>query len=266
MRLRHLPLALLLFGFLVSAQAHDMWIEPSSLAPPPGELLAVALKVGHPGAEVEVVPRNPTRIVRFAAVSAGAEASILGQDGQTPAGVLRPLGPGLVTLLYRSNVARSELPADRFEAYLAEEGLHSIAALRREAGQSLQPGRERYSRCLKALVNVGGHAAEADRWQGMTLELVAETNPFHLEPGSSLPVRLLYEGNPLPGALVEAFALDGKSADLKAVSDARGRIALRLPRGGAWVLAATHMVSLPAGSDVDWESFWASLTFSVPTP
>lgn len=264
MRPHRLLAAVLLCCLALPVPAHDMWIEPSSLAPAPGELLAVALKVGHPGEEVEAVPRNPARIVRFAAVSGATEAPILGQDGRSPAGLLRATEPGLLTLLYRSNAARSELPADRFEAYLAEEGLRSIAERRRESGQSLEPGRERYSRCLKALVDVGGQATESDRWQGLTLELVAEANPFRLEPGARLPLRLLYEGKPLPGGLVEAFALDGTSADLTTLSDAHGRLELQLPRGGAWAVTATHMISLPAGSEADWESFWTALTFSVP--
>jgi len=28
-----------------------------------------------------------------------------------------------------------------------------------------------------------------------------------------------------------------------------------------WLVKAVHMVPAPAGSDADWRSFWASLTF-----
>lgn len=244
--------------------AHDMWLDPSSLAPPRDELLHIGLRVGHPGQGVEVVPRDSTRIVRFAAIQGGLEVPILGQDTRHPAGFLRTQQDGLLTLLYRSNTARSELPADRFEAYLVEEGLTAIRALRRDSRQTGQPGREIYSRCLKALVTVGGASGEADRWQGMTLEWVAETLPAHFEPSARLPFRLLYEGEPLPGALVTAFRLDGEAPEVTAVTDPKGRVELELSAAGVWLVTATHMVPLPAGGEADWESFWAALTFRLP--
>ena len=34
--------------------------------------------------------------------------------------------------------------------------------------------------------------------------------------------------------------------------------------GGVWMIKAVHMVPAPAGSNVEWASFWASLTFEAP--
>ena len=31
-----------------------------------------------------------------------------------------------------------------------------------------------------------------------------------------------------------------------------------------WLVKAVHMVQAPAGTDADWESLWASLTFEIP--
>ncbi len=248
------------------AWGHDMWIEPSSFTPRAEQLVQVCLRVGHPRKGVDPVPRNPARIVRFSAFTARGEEPILGLDGADPAGLLRPAEEGLLAIAYRTNYAKSELPGDRFEAYLEEEGLAEVQALRRRRGQSAEPGRERYSRSLKALIDVGAGRRSADRPLGLDLELVAEVDPFRLPAGEPLEVRVLYRGQPLAGLQVDAFPLDGSVPDLSAVSDADGRVRLRLPRSGPWAIVTTHMFEAPAGSGADWESLWTSLTFAVPEP
>jgi hypothetical protein len=31
-----------------------------------------------------------------------------------------------------------------------------------------------------------------------------------------------------------------------------------------WLVKAVHMIEAPAGSNADWLSYWASLTFEMP--
>lgn len=247
-----------------SARAHDMWIEPSSFHPGPGELVELRLKVGHPGGQAEPVVRDPRRFRRFAVIGPGGEAAVQGFDGTDSAGLLRPAEPGLAVVLYHGLPAASELPAGRFESYLAEEGLERILGMRAARGERGEPGREVYSRCLKALVAVGGGGAGADRPLGCPVELVVETAPRAFAPGAPLTVRLLQRGVGLPGVLVEALPLDGDGFPVAGRTDAHGRVSLRLPRSGAWVLTGVHMVRAPEGSGADWQSFWVSLALEVP--
>jgi uncharacterized GH25 family protein len=69
----------------------------------------------------------------------------------------------------------------------------------------------------------------------------------------------------LAGALV--MALDGTDAQTpqRVRSDADGRAAFTLPRAGNWLIKAVHMIRAPKDAGADWESFWASLTFSLPS-
>jgi uncharacterized GH25 family protein len=98
---------------------------------------------------------------------------------------------------------------------------------------------------------------------GFTLELIPERSPYALGVGDALPVVLRYEGKPLAGVLV--MALHGSGETLASIrSDAAGRARVPLSRGGAWLVKAVHMVPAPAGTDADWESIWASLTFELP--
>lgn len=249
-----------------AALAHDLWLEPSSFTPAVGEKVEVQLKVGDPGGAAENMPRNPVRIERFAALSATAEAPILGFDGATPAGLLRPSAPGVVALVYRTNDARQELPGPKFEAYLAEKGLTEVARLRAARAEAGTPGRELYSRSLKALLTVGSDTRGGDRLLGLDFELVAEANPLSLSAGGELPLRVFLRGQPMPGILVLASPLDGVTERSAAVSDREGRLRLRLGKPGAWVLSAVTMREAPPDSGADWQSIWTSLTFSVPGP
>lgn len=250
---------LILLGLLAApAAAHDFWIEPSSFRPAPGERVAVRLRVGE-DLQGDPVPRDPARIERFAEIGPAGEAAVAGVAGIDPAGWATPAAPGLHWLVYDSRHASLELPAAKFDRYLGEEGLERIRELRKGAGEG--PVKEIYSRCAKSLLRVGAGSSGYDRPLGLELELVPEKDPYSLAPGEALPVRLLYRGEPLDGALVIALASPGARVSART---AGGRAALVLDRPGLWLVKAVHMVPAPEGSGADWESLWASLTFDLP--
>jgi uncharacterized GH25 family protein len=261
---RALLVVALVAGCQVLASAHDFWIEPSTFRVRAGELVKLALRVGHAW-EGEPVQRNPARFERFVLVSQAGEAPVLGSDGAHPAGLTRPgAATGIQVVVYRGVRVPHRMEGPAFEKYLAEEGLAHVIATRKARGQSALAGREWYSRCAKALIavgdaNVGGH----DRLVGMPLELVPEANPYTHMAGAPLPVRVLHGGAPAAGVLVQAVARERPDQAIRAVTDAAGRVRLPLGRSAGWLVKAVHMV--PAqGGEVDWESFWASLTFEIP--
>ncbi len=256
--------AIALLGAAAPARAHDFWIEPSTFRPSAGAVVRVALRVGDafPG---EAVPRSNERIVRFVRCTRKDEKDVAGVDGGEPAGMMRIDEDGLCVVGYRSTNARVELEAPKFESYLREQGLDEIVRQRKERGESGKPGREQYSRCAKALLLVGEARGEpADRALGLTLELVAETNPYALKPGDEFVVRLLHEGKPVRGALVAAAPrAGGREQRRTARSDAEGRVRFRLEKAGFWLISSVRMARVTDASSADWESYWASLTFEV---
>ena len=147
---------------------------------------------------------------------------------------------------------------------LKEEGLDAVAALRAQRNETGAKAREMFSRCAKSLL-LSGTATEGqgDRSLGFPIELVAEENPYALRAGQELPFRLTFENRPLQGALVVAINRQNPAEKLSARSDTDGRVRFRLRQSGMWLVKAVHMVPAPAGSDADWASFWASLTFEL---
>jgi len=261
-----LPLAVVAIALSSSLLfAHDMWIEPTTFSPEPGQLVGVRLRVGQ-DLLGDPLPRDASLINQFIFEDAAGRKPVVGRDGADPAGFLRAAMPGLLVIGYRSNPSAVELPTEKFNQYLQEEGLETIAALRARRNEAGASTRELFSRCAKSLVFSGTpSAARGDRPLGFTLELVAERNPYVLRADEDLPVLLTYENRPLAGALVVAMNRLNPFEKLAARTDTDGRVRFRLRPGGMWLVKAVHMVPAAAGSHAEWASFWASLTFELQT-
>jgi uncharacterized GH25 family protein len=244
-----------------SLGAHDMWIEPTTFSPASGEIVGARLRVGQ-DLLGDPLARDATLIHQFVFEDASGRKALVGRDGGDPAGFLRVAMPGLLVIGYHSNPSTMEFTPEKFNQYLKEEGLDAVAAVRAQRNESGAKAREIFSRCAKSLVLSGPATKEqADRRLGFPLELVAERNPYAIRPGDDLPVRLTYEDRPLAGALVVAINRSSPSEKLSARSDNDGRVHFRLRPGGMWLIKAVHMIPAPAGSNAEWASFWASLTF-----
>lgn len=242
MILRNLLWAAALVSAAAQLHAHDFWMEPSSFRPAVGEHVAVSLLVGE-NLEGQLVQPRPDRIERFVAVQGERETPI-GEE-------LEVANNSMIRVIYRSRPNFVTLNAAKFEQYLREEGLERIISLRAQRGQSLEEGREIYSRCAKSLlVPRDSSRRENDRPYGLTLEIIAERNSFLVQ----------YNGRPLEGALVVAINASDRAA-LRARTDSAGRVTFPIETPGLWLIKTVHMIEAPKGSGADWESLWASLTF-----
>jgi uncharacterized GH25 family protein len=242
--------------------AHDLWIEPTTFTPKPGDIVGARLRVGQDFIG-DPLRRDDALIDQFVVQAAAGRKALVGRPGADPAGLLRVDAPGLMVIGYRSHPNTVEQTAEKFNQYLKEEGLEAIAALRARRGET-GAVRELFSRCAKSLVLSGSvQAAEGDQALGFTLELVTEKNPYTMAAGQELPVRLTYESRPLADVLVVAINRNNPTEKLSARSDANGRVRFRLTHSGQWLIKAVHMIPAKAGAQADWESFWATLTFEI---
>lgn len=247
--------------------AHDFWVEPSASRVAAGTEVTASLKVGMacPG---DPVKRKSERVERFELVGPMGALALQGEEGADPAGRATPGEPGLHRVVYRGKRVSIELGAKEFEAYLKEEGLEKISALRAQRGETDKPGREVYSRCAKALVCVGEVPKDAtDSAVGMRYEIVGVGNPTELDitraGGASVRVRVLFEGVPRVNALVKIMHCGTGTPMVTARTDEKGEAELPVTAPGRWVVASTEMIEAPKDSGAEWESLWASLTFEV---
>ena len=161
------------------------------------------------------------------------------------------------------------LEAKEFNSYLEEDGLPDVLADRRARGELGKPARERYSKHVKTLIQVGDHRSERlDMVFGYAAELVPLTNPYRLRAGGVLQVRALVDGRPAVNQVVLSGGLDasGRRMTERSVRTNQNGVApVTLRRPGVWYVKFIRMrrVDPSAGDSVDYESKWATLTFAV---
>lgn len=251
------------------AAAHDFWVQPARFQATPQAALPLTLQVGH-GPQRQRSPIALRRIVRFEALGPGGAVDLrsglhpgqAAEDGQ----IRLPAAGTFVVVLQTDDHAQSRLPALRFNDYLAAEGLTPALEARRRAHRSDVDGAERYSRCAKTLVQVGADgASRATQPLGLPLEIVPEVDPYAARRPPRLPVRVLYQGRPLAGALVKLTDLAHDAEPLAVQrTDAAGRAVFAMPTKGDWLLNVVWTRPLPATDEVDFETVFSSLAFGLP--
>ena len=260
----------------VPAGAHEYWLAPSRYRAAAGERVSLTAFVGT-GFRGEPVPYPSPRVVRFMLSAARTlDLAPLALNGDIPwAAFTMPDAEGAV-VAYQSNFADIELPAAEFDAYLELEGLSGPRATRARLGRRAGPGRERYARCPTVWIEGTAAAGRAPRVMnpaGLPLEIVPLRDPAG---AAELPVRVLWRGRPLAGALVRAWntalgsgssprdaaARDSVGPAAAARTDARGEARIAIGRPGEWLISTVHMVPCADRREADWESWWASLTLA----
>ncbi len=252
------------------AGAHDYWLVPETYRPKGGATVPVRLFVGeHFKPEQEVAySAKKTPVVRLVTAK-GAERIEERKEGTKPAFTFTMPGTGSAVLRVDRDWSSITLNADKFTAYLKEEGLDEIVKARAAAGEADSDSKERYRRCLKTIVHGGGKPDDAPtKPLGQVFEIVPLKNPAALKAGDELPVAVLFEGKPLAGFKLTAHHRTGDElTNATATTDKTGKALLKLPKAGAWVVRGVHMRRVTEKNPTpaaDWESFWASVTFELP--
>ncbi len=159
------------------------------------------------------------------------------------------------------------LEADAFNQYLASDGVPDILEARRRDGQLGKAVRERYSKHVKTLVQVGdARTAQFGTVFGYPAELVPLENPYALKAGGVLAARALVDGQPVANQFVVAGGRtpNGQRLEVQQVrTDADGVARIQLRSAGQYYVKFIHMVPVTAEADVDYESKWATLTFEI---
>jgi len=135
-----------------------------------------------------------------------------------------------------------------------------------KSGESSKKGRERYSRFLKSLIQVGDKRTPTfGKRVGLRFEIVPLANPYSLKIGDELNVQILFEGKPLVGRTLFADNRDdGSIARQRLTTDKDGLVRIKLDRKGVWLVRLVFMQRCSKNCEgADWESFWGSLSFGV---
>lgn len=259
----------LVLAFATALPAHDLYLMPDSFTPKAGTQLRVVFQNGDefPTAGAATKPER-LRNTRLLSRAGKAEfEKITAQPTNTTADVHVP-GPGLAILTATTTPNFIELDPRKFAEYLTHENLTNALQWREAHGETSKPGKERYTKFVKSLLHVGTHKDDYYREKtGLTIEIVPEADPYSLKPGQSLPVQVLFRGRPAADVAVESAWLAGGKAEMQTFgrTDSQGRITIPIKATGPHRLHAIVMERCADPQAADWESFWASLTFAIPS-
>ena len=248
------------------AVAHEYWFEPESFFVKTGEMQAVHLYVGDGFAkDRQERPFQPAHTPAFHEISkAGVRDLVAGKaDGTLPVHTFSALKSGNYLLAMERDWFSIQLEARKFEDYLREEGMEYIIAERRARGESEREGRERYSRYIKALLQVGDTRDDTYAVvRGMRLEIIPLQNPYARRIGDTLAFQVRFEGKPLPRSAV--FADTPAGTTQKLTTDERGQAVMKITGPGLWLIRLVHMQRCKSDcAKADWESFWGAYSFGA---
>lgn len=262
-------LVLLLMFMARPVLSHDKWFEIDPFLSTVPTQTKIYLVTGEALQQSTILPlRRASSVRRFDLITANGIRDLRGalREDLQPIAVASAdqIHAGTSLLVLDTQPVDIWLTAEKFQSYLFEERLIDILAARASRRQEDAPGREKYSRCLKSIVQVGDKRDDvALRPVGQELEIVPLTHPYSLRLGVKLAVRVLFRGKPLSGRAV-TFARRHHSHVMTTVvrTDDSGQASLPVEQTGDWLVALVHMEPATE-TGADWRSYWSSLTFSL---
>ncbi|MEP1767430.1 MAG: DUF4198 domain-containing protein [Sulfitobacter sp.] len=254
------------------AFGHEFWIEPLEFQVQKDAPIEANLKNG----ELFAGSRQSffeDRNTFFQAIMGPRTTQITGRMGDRPAIQLpAPQEEGLMVLAHEaapSTITYREWA--KFVKFVDHKDFKHALSIHQARGWPQQKFTETYTRHSKSLVAVG-HGEGADRALGLETEFIALDNPYGAAFDGVMDLSLLYQGAPRVDAQVEIYARGPD--DLVSVSiqrtDAYGKMSLSVQGGYDYMFDAVVLRPAPDADIVEgapiWETLWATLTFSVPTP
>jgi len=251
------------------AFAHDMFLKPSQFFAAENSSVLVRVLNGTFSKSENSIARTRLADVSIVTSSDGrfrVDTSQWGVAGDTSTWTVTTRGAGTYVLGMSSKPSIIALKAKDFNAYLTEDGIPDVLVARRKNGELTKDARERYSKHVKALLQVGGARTDAySTALGYPAEIIPLENPYTLRRGTSLRIKTLVDGKPVANQLVQfggRTTTEGRIAQRSVRTDSAGVAKIPLRQPGTWYVKFISMARVQ-GDSVDYESKWATLSFAL---
>lgn len=259
---------IMLLLIAVAAQAHDLFLRLDSYFLQPNATAVVRVLNGTFQRSDGAVARD--RLATLSLHGPGlnaASAESINWRAEEKASVMeiQTGEPGTYLVGISTKPREIALKAADFNEYLKHDGIPDILAARKKNNKLGKDVRERYSKHVRAVFQVGHkHSDDYKKWLNYPVELIPQQNPYGLKVGGTIEVLCMLEGKPIANQFVMAGweSSDGKMHELNARSDAKGIARIRLAGAGKWFIKFIHMTPI-SEADLNYESKWASLTFEI---
>jgi len=272
-RLRSATVGALVAGVLLlmasAALAHDLFLKLDTYFLEPHARARITVLNGTFAKSEGFVA--PERIADISAVSGGGRtrlstASTWSRGPDSTSVLSLTLGdPGTYVVGVSTRPREIELRAEEFNAYLQEDGIPDVLEARRRGNELAQSARERYSKHVKAVFQVGTPRSEdVGVVLGYPAEIVLLENPYAVGRGTPLRVRCLVDGRPVANQMVLwGGEQRGRTLAQRVTRTGPDGVAeVTLDAAGRWYVKFVHM-ERATRRGLDYESKWATLTFEI---
>lgn len=253
------------------ASAHDLFMKLGSYFLSPNTKASVHLLNGTFQKSDGLVARDRFRDISLYAPDLYgpiSESVTWRDEGKTTVMDVRTAGPGTYLAGVSTKPREIDLKAAEFNDYLRHDGIPDTLAERTKLNELGKDVRERYSKHVRAIFQVGNKLSdEYKRQLNYPAEIIPQENPYALKVGDTITLLCTVEGRPVPQQFVMAGweSADGKlhaldQLELRTDSDGLARV--KLVGAGKWYIKFIHMTPL-SDSNLNYESKWASVTFQI---
>ncbi|CAN5841395.1 DUF4198 domain-containing protein [soil metagenome] len=251
-----------------TASAHDLFMKLDSYFLAPNTRASLRLLNGTFQKSDGLVARDRFRDISLFApdLSEPIRQSLKWRDdGKTTVMDVKTGDPGTYLAGVSTKPREIDLKAPEFNDYLQHDGIPDTLAERKKKNELNKDVRERYSKHVRAIFQVGDKLSEDYKRQlNYPAEIIPQQNPYALKVGDTISVLCIVEGQPLPNQFVMAGweSSNGKLHLLDARTNAGGLATFKLAGAGKWYVKFIHMTPL-SHPNLNYESKWASLTFAI---
>ena len=271
MKPKHLLLVLLILIAGATSSAHDLFLKLDSYFLQPNSKTNVRLLNGTFRKSDGTVSRDRFRDINLLAPNAKESIRELlswRDEGKTTIMELQTRGPGTYVVGVSTKPREISLKAVEFNDYLRHDGLPDTLADRKKNGELDKDVRERYSKHVRAVFQVGDVLSEEYKQPfNYPVEIIPQQNPYSLKVGDELVVLCTKDSHPIANQFVMVGwqSRDGKVHGQQVRTDADGLARVKLVGAGKWYVKMINMTPL-SELDLNYESKWASLTFEIGAP
>lgn len=263
-----LVLLLAIFCSTVVASAHDLFLKLDTYFLKPNATASVHFLNGTFTNSDGLVARERFRDVSLVAngsAKTGIDNFSWSDEAKTTKLGFQTGAPGTYLVAASTKPREIDLKAAEFNDYLDHDGIPDTLAERRRDNELAKDVRERYSKHVRAIFQVGDKLTDDYKTPlGYPVEIIPQQNPYALKVGQTLTVLCTLDGQPLKNQFVIAGweSRSGKLQTMDTRTDGNGQANFRLKGAGKWYVKLINMTPV-ADSKINYESKWATLTFEI---
>ncbi len=208
MKTRLLPVCVLCVALATVVSAHDLFLKFDSYFLQPNSKASVRLLNGSFRASENPVARDrmvDVSVIDGAGGRANPPAAGWRDEGKMALLDLQTGEAGTYVAGVSTKPREIALKAAQFNDYLSHDGVPDVLAERKKNNELAKNVRERYSKHVKAVFQVGPARTGAFKTAlGYPVEIIPQQNPYELKIGETLEALCVKDGQPLVGQFVMA--------------------------------------------------------------